>query len=147
MAVTIFAYDQFAEFFGDNGIDLDLDTFKAELYDNVHTFAPTNTNRSQISANALGTAFGYASPGEDLTSVDWSTTTGTQTFDAADKVWTAAGGDIGPARFCVVYSDTSTSPFADLLGVDVNFGQDETAGDGTDFKITWNASGIFQITK
>lgn len=147
MAVTIFAYDQFAEFFGDNGIDLDLDTFKAELYNSTHVFDATDTARAAILANALATNFGYTNPGQDLASVTWISSSGTQTFDAIDTVWSASGGAIGPARTCVVYSDTSTSPAADLLGVDVNFGQDETAGDGTDFKITWNASGIFQITK
>ncbi len=147
MPVTIFAYDQYAEFFGDNGIDLDLDTFKVELYNSTHVFTATNTNRSQISTNALATAFGYINPGQDIASRTWTTASGNQTFDGADTVWTASGGSIGPARFAVKYSDTSTSPFADLLGLDVNFGQDETAGDGTDFKITWNASGLFQIQK
>ena len=147
MAVTIFAYDQFAEYFGDNGIDLDGDTFKAELLNSTHAFVAANTNRAQISANALATNFGYTNPGQVLASRTWVSSSGTQTFDGADTVWTASGGAIGPARYCVVYSDTSTAPAADLLGVDVNFGQDETAGDGTDFKITWNASGIFQITK
>lgn len=147
MAVTIFAYDRFAEFFGDNGVDLDDDTFKAELYNATHTFTATNIQRSQISANALATNFGYTNPGQNLASVTWVTASGTQTFDAADVTWTASGGSIGPAQFCVVYSDTSTVPSADLLGIDVNFGTTETAGDGTDFKVTWNASGIFTITK
>ncbi|KKL07000.1 hypothetical protein LCGC14_2590400 [marine sediment metagenome] len=147
MAVTIFAYDQFAEFFGDNGIDLDGDTFKIELYNSTHTFTATNTNRAQISANALATNFGYTNPGQDLASRTWGTTAGDQTFDGADTVWSASGGSIGPARYAVKYSDTSTVPAADLLGLDVNFGQDETAGDGTDFKITWNASGLFQVQK
>lgn len=38
-------------------------------------------------------------------------------------------------------------PAADLLVCDIDFGADETAGDGTDFKITFNAGGIFTITK
>jgi hypothetical protein len=29
--------------------------------------------------------------------------------------------------------------------LDIDFGQDETAGDGTDFRVNFNASGIFQI--
>ncbi len=147
MAVSIDFYDKFAEFFGDNGIDLDDDTFKIELYDSVHTFTATNENRAAVSANALATAFGYTNPGKDLVTPTWVTAAGVQTWDAVDNTWTASGGSIGPARHALIYSDTSTVPAADLLMCDIDFGQDETAGDTTDFKVTFNGSGVFTITK
>jgi len=147
MAVSINFYDQFAEYFGDNGIDLDGDTFKIELYNSTHTFTATNNDRADVLANALATANGYTNPGKDLASVTWITASGVQTFDALANTWTASGGSIGPARHALIYSDTSTVPAADLLACDIDFGQDETAGDTTDFKITFNASGIFTITK
>ncbi len=146
MAVTLSFYNQFMEFAGDNGIDLDTDTFKIELYNSTHTFTAANTARANILANALATAFGYTNPGQDLTSVTWVSAAAVQTWDAADNTWTAAGGSIGPARHAVIYSDTSTVPAADLLMCNIDFGQDETAGDGTDFKITFNASGLFTIS-
>ena len=147
MAVTITAYDQFMEFVGDGGIDLDTDDLKAELYNSTHTFTATNTARADVSANALATAFGYTNPGQSLASVVWNTTAGVQKLDAADVVWTASGGAIGPARYCILFDEDSTVPSADLLMFSIDFGQDETAGDGTDFRITWNVGGIFTITK
>lgn len=146
MVVTVSFYNQFMEYVGDSGIDLDTDTFKIELYDNVHAFTATNTNRSQISANALATAFGYTNPGKDLASVTWISAAAVQTFDAADNIWTASGGSIGPAEHAVIYSDTSTLPFVDLLMCNIAFGQAETAGDTTDFRITFHTSGIFTIS-
>lgn len=147
MAVTIGNYDQFGEYFGDNGINLDGDVFKVELYNSTHTFTPANNDRADILANALATdGFGYTNPGQNLASVTWVNAAGVITWDAADVTWTASGGAIGPADFCVIYSDTSTVPAADLLALDIQFGASETAGDGTDFKITFNVSGIFTLT-
>ena len=65
MAVTVQTYEHFIELFGDNTIDLDGDTFTAELYNSTHTFTGTNTLRSDISANALATANGYTNPGQN----------------------------------------------------------------------------------
>lgn len=146
MAVTLSFYNKFMEFVGDGGIDLDDDTFKVELYNGSHAFAGANENRAAISANALGTAFGYTSPGKDLVSVTWVSATAVQTWDAGDNTWTAGGGSIGPAEHAVIYSDTSTVPTADLLMCNIAFGQAETAGDGTDFKITFDGSGLFTIS-
>ena len=149
MAVTINFYDQFMEYAGDNGIDLDTDTFKAELYNSTHAFDATDQQRSDVSANALATLFGYTNPGQNFTGITWvtaGTDPSTQTFDdTVDQTWSASGGAIGPADDCVIYSDTSTSPFTDLLMCSIDFGGPETAGDGTDFKITINASGLFTV--
>lgn len=144
MAVTINRYNQFPEFFGDNGIDLDGDTFKLELYNTSHTFTATNTARANVSANAVATGNGYTNPGQDLTSVTWTNSSGTITFDAADVSWTASGGSIA-ASDGVLYSDTSTSPSTDLLAYSVDFDGNQTAGDGTAFLVSWNASGIFTV--
>ena len=142
---SISLYDHFVELFGDNTIDLDDDVFKAELYTNAHVFAAANTQRSQISVNALATGNGYTNPGQNLSAVTWAHTGGVTTFDAADVVWTASGGPIGPARYCVVYDDTTISPL-DALCFEANLGSDGVAGDGADFSILWNASGIFTVS-
>ena len=151
MAVTINFYDQFIEFVGDHsgataGIDLNNDTFKIELYNSTHVFTAANTARANISANALAAANGYTNPGQDLTSVTWTSAAAVQTWDAADNTWTASGGSIGPADDAVIYDDTSVTPSVDLLVCSIDFGASETAGDGTDFKITFNPSGIFTIS-
>ena len=145
MVVTINSYDSFVEAFGDNTMDLDGDTFNAELYNSSHVFNAAHTQRSDVSANALATNFGYTNPGQALTTPTWGHTGGTTTFDAVDVTWTASGGSIGPADDCVLYDDTTTVP-VDGLMFSIDFGASETAGDGTDFKITWNASGIFTVS-
>jgi len=144
MAVTIQNYNKMVEYMGDNTIDMDADSFKGELYNSTHTFTATHTQRSDIVANALATGNGYTLTGQALTTPTWVESSGTVTFDAADQVWTASGGSIGPARHMVIYSDTASAP-VDALMLNINFGQDETAGDGTDFRVNFNASGIFQI--
>lgn len=145
MAVTIAAYDHFVELFGDNTIDLDGDTFKAELYNSSFVFNAADTARADISANALATANGYTNPGQNLSTVTWTHSGSVTTFDAADVTWNASGGSIGPADDCVVYDDTTTSPL-DALCLAIDFGGSETAADGTPFKIAWNSSGIFTVT-
>jgi len=145
MAVTINFYDQFMEFVGDGGIDLDNDTFDIILMDVNHTFTQANTKKADISANEIATANGYTQGAETLASVTWTSSGATQTFDAADPTWTASGGSIA-ATDAVIYSETSSSPDADLLMCSIDFDGLQTAGDGTDFKITINASGIFTIS-
>ena len=145
MVVTINAYDSFVEAFGDNTMDLDADVIKVELYNSTHAFTAANTQRSDVSANALATANGYTNPGQNLASITWTHSGATTTFDAADNTWTASGGVIGPADDCVMYDDTTTAP-VDGLMFSIDFGGSETAGDGTDFKITFNASGIFTVS-
>lgn len=149
MAVTVSFYDSFKEFMGDNTIDMDdttAGTFKTELVDTNYTYATTHSKRADWSANALSTSNGYTSPGQSLTGIDWSGA-GTITWNANDNSWTASGGSIGPAKHGIVYDDTTTAtPQIDSPVIDVNFGQEETAGDGTQFLITWNASGIFTLT-
>lgn len=141
MAVTISAYDQTIAVGLDGTIDYNTDTFKAELYNSSHTFDQTDTVRADISANALGSGSGYTSPGQALASLVLSQTGGVTKWDADDVTWTASGGSIGPARHCVLMCTTT-----DKLLFDINFGADQTAADGTDFKITFNASGIFTVT-
>lgn len=144
MAVTINAYNSFVEYLGDNTCDLDDDTFKAELYNSSHVFNAANTVRADVSANALATNFGYTNPGQNLTQT-WGQTGGTATFDATDTTWTASGGSIGPADDCVIYDDTPSGP-VDPLAFSIDFGGSQTAGDGTDFKITYHTNGIFTIS-
>ena len=145
MAVSINRYDEFPLHFGQANINLASDTFKLELYNSTHSFDKNNQNRSQISANALATGNGYTNPGQDLSTVSWTEAAGTATFNADDVVWNAVGGSIGPAAHGVLYDDDALTPAADLLAYSIDFDGDQTAGDGTPFQVTWNASGIFTV--
>lgn len=146
MAVTINAYNRHMEFALEAAVDHDGDTFKAELYNSTHVYTATNAARSDVSANALATGFGYTNPGQNLSTVTVTESSGTITWDAADVTWTASGGSIGPADDTVIYDDTIASPVIDALFFSIDHGGSQTAGDGTDFKITFNASGIFTVS-
>ena len=144
---TINYYDRFIEFAMDGGIDMDTDTWKIILMNATHVFTAANTAKATINANQLATANGYTQDAETLLSVTWTQpSAGTTRFDSADPSWTASGGDIGPATDAVIYSDTSTVPSADLLMCSIDFQASKTAGAGTDFLITVNASGYFEIS-
>lgn len=143
--VAISFYNQFMEFVGDNGIDLDDDIFKIELIQDPHVFTAADQARASVSANAMATANNYTNPGNLLTSVTWASSGSTQTFDADDSTWNASGGSITSSN-AVIYSDSSTAPFTDLLMCNIDFAGIQSAGDGTDFKITFNSSGIFTIS-
>lgn len=149
MAVTINFYDKFIEYVGDGGIDLDGDTFDIILMNSTHAFAQANTKKADISANEIPTNNGYTQGAKTLGSVTWTESSGVLTFDAADVTWTASGGPIPSSGDCtdaVIYSETSSSPDADLLMCSIDFDGAQSAGSGTDFKITINASGIFTIS-
>ncbi len=150
MAVTINFYDKFAEFFGDNTIDLDADQFFIALMTSSHVFTSTNTILANVTANEIAAGNGYTQAvgglvGEELTSVVWLETAGVLKFDAVDPQWTASGGDIGPANDAVIFDDTATAA-VDALVCSIDFDGAQTAGNGTDFDIIFDAAGIFTIT-
>lgn len=152
MAVTVSFYDTFIERMGDGSMDMDTDSFKVILMSSGHSFASSHTAKSQVNSNQIASTNGYTQDSTvgELKSVTWNFASSAQTFDAADLTWTASGGSI-TASHAVMYDDTmSTSggdPETDGLVCSINFGQSESAGDATDFKITWDSSGIFKITK
>ena len=119
--------------------DYDTDSFKIILL-NAHTFDPTHTQLSDVSGDEIATGNGYTQQTKTLTSVTAGQTGGTFVFDAANVSWTASGGSIGPATDAEIYDDTSTN---DLLTCNIDFGASETAPDGQNFQINFNASGIF----
>lgn len=150
MVVTMNFYNKFFEFAGDNSIDLDNDTFKIALMTTDFSYTASHTAWSDVSANEIADGNGYSQAtggsGKNLANVTWTSTDGMQIFDADDVTWTAAGGNIGPAGHAIIFDDTSTTPTNDLLCINVNFGGDFTANDTTEFKITWQSTGIFHVS-
>lgn len=98
----------------------------------------TNAGANEVDGN------GWDAGGEPLTGVTISIVdTDGAMLDADDVTVQAAGGPIGPAYAAVIYDDTDAND-APLWFVD--FGGAQTAGLGTDFKITFNANGIQRVT-
>lgn len=143
MAVTITLYNHTAKLFAD-GSNAAADTYKVKLYSALTPSAAHTTLASVDGAGTEATAgTGYTAGGQALSGVSvTTTTTNDATFDATDVTWTASGGTIS-AAYAVIYNDTDTN---DPPLAYIDFGATETAGSGTDFVITWNASGIFTFT-
>ncbi len=97
-----------------------------------HT-AMASLDGSEVSGN------GWDVGGELLTPTISIFNTNGASIDFADVSETATGGTIGPTTEGVIYDDTNDFP---MFWID--YGGSESAGVGTDFKITFGANG--QVT-
>ena len=141
MAITISLYNHTAKLFAD-GSNAAGDTYKVALY-TAATFDATNTTLAGVSKTEVAGSFGYTTGGQALAGLAVTTvTTNDAKFDANDLTWTASGGAI-TASYAILYNDTDAN---DPPVAFIDFGASESAGDGTEFKIIWNASGIFTFT-
>ena len=141
MAVTISLYNHTAARFAD-GSNAVGDTYKVKLL-TAATFDATHTTLAGTGGTEATTGTGYTAGGAALTGVAVTTvTTNDAKFDANDVTWTASGGSV-TASFGILYNDTDAN---DPPVAFINFDGSQSAGDGTDFKIVWNASGIFTFT-
>lgn len=139
MAVTISLYNHTPKLFA-NG-DVDLTALKLMLLDNDATFTASHTAISSISGDEVS-GNGWDTGGELLDNAAVTVvTTNDAKLDADDISVTATGGNIGPAYKGVIYDDTGNYPLAFI-----DFDGAQTAGNGTAFLVTWNASGIFTWT-
>ena len=141
MAVTISLYNQTAKLFAD-GSNAVADTYKVALY-TAATFDATNTTLAGVTKTEATTGTGYTAGGQALANVAVTTvTTNDAKFDADDVVWTASGGSI-TASYAIIYNDTDAN---DPPLAFIDFDGSQSAGDTTDFKVVWNANGIFTFT-
>ena len=141
MAVTISLYNHTAKRFasGENAVT---DSYKLKLYSST-AFDAAATTLASVTGTEASAGTGYTAGGQALTNVTVTVeTTNDAKFDADDVTWTASGGTIS-AAFGVLFNDTDAN---DPPVAFINFDGLQTAGDGTDFKIVWNASGIFTFT-
>lgn len=143
MAVTITLYDHTAKRFAE-GTNASGDTYKLKLYSAL-TPSAAHTTLSAVdgAGTEATTGTGYTAGGATLANVAVTTvTTNDAKFDADDVTWTASGGSIA-AAYGVIYNDTDAN---DPPLAYINFDGTQTATDGAEFKVTWNASGIFTFT-
>lgn len=138
MPITITPYNHTAKLISEGVIE-PADTFKVALY-TAATFNAANTTLAGVTKTEVANGNGYTTGGQALSGVTVTTvaTSGSK-FDADDLAWAASGADL-TASFAIVYDDTETGD-PPLFFID--FGGAKTAGDGTDFKLIWNASGIW----
>jgi hypothetical protein len=141
VAVTISLYNHTSARFasGANAVE---DTYKVKLL-TAATFDAAHTTLTATGGTETTAGTGYTAGGATLANVAVTTvTTNDAKFDADDATWTASGGSI-TAGFGIIYNDTDTD---DPPVAFINFDGSQAAGDGTDFLIVWNASGIFTWT-
>lgn len=141
MATFIF-FDEFKLNVTNTNINLSSDTFKVALSNTAPTLA---TDDELADITQITAANGYSSGGTALTSVSWAETgagTGIWQFTSADVVFTASGGTIGPFRYVVLYSDTSTND--KLIGY-LDYGSSISVTNGNTFTVDVGASGWFQL--
>ena len=85
------------------------DTLRLALTNTLPTAADVNWNLTDHPAPAA--ANGYTAGGNTLTGVTYTEAAGVGTLDATGGlVFTAAGGDIGPFRYLVLYNGSSAVP-------------------------------------
>lgn len=141
MAVTVSLYNHTAKRFAD-GSNAVGDTYKVKLL-TAATFDATHTTLAATGGTEATTGTGYTAGGQALAGVAVTTiTTNDAKFDADDVSWTASSGAI-TASYAILYNDTDTD---DPPVAFIDFGGSQSASDGTDFIIVWNASGIFTWT-
>lgn len=141
MPLSLSLYDHSAKRFVD-GSNSTTDTYKLMLC-SAATFTSSNTTLASVTKTELANGNGYVTGGASLTNVVVTQTANDAYFDADDVTFTASGGSIGPASYAILYNSTDSGqpPVAFL-----DFGASKTAGDGTDFKVIWSASGIVSFT-
>lgn len=89
-------------------IDLSTDLLKLMLTNTAPSLS--NTQKTDITEITAGN--GYTAGGPSLTVTSSAQSNGLYTLIISDLTITASGGSIGPWRYAVIYSDTSTN---DLL--------------------------------
>jgi hypothetical protein len=141
VAVTISLYNHTAKRFAE-GSNSSSDTYKVKLL-SAATFDATHTTLAATGGTEAATGTGYTAGGQALANVAVTTvTTNDAKFDADDLTWTASGGAVA-AAYAILYNDTDAD---DPPVAFIDFDGTQSAGDGTDFLIVWNASGIFTWT-
>lgn len=131
------AYNKFQDFSEQliRGVhDWDAHTFKIALTNTAPVATDVSWNTSSHPAPAA--VNGYTAGGT-ATTIAVSETTGTTTVTGTQVVFTAAGGNLGPFRYAILYNDTATSP-VDAAVAWWDYGSSVTLADTETFTVKFN---------
>lgn len=143
MATSITFYNIFREKLGEKVIDLESDTFKVALCSSSYTpDADAHEAYTDLTNELSGN--GYPSGGASLSTITWTKSGATVTFDADDVVFTASGGSI-VARYAVLYDDTVSPKDLICYWLLDTTPADVTASDGNTLTLTIDLNGIFKL--
>ena len=104
---TLNKFNIFVENLAEKVHNLGSDTLKVALTATAPT--ATNTTWNTTDHPAPTSASGYTAGGNSLTINGSAQTAGTYKLTLANTTFTAAGGQIGPFRYVVVYNNTATN--------------------------------------
>jgi hypothetical protein len=142
MAVSMSLYDHTTKLIVNK--EVTYNTLKVKLLDNTAVFAAGDTTVNAVDGSGAKevSGNGWTAGGITLANVTVTQVTTNDTMiDADDVSVTAAGGSIGPAYAALVYDDTSDKPL-----IYIDFGQSQSAGATTDFKIVWDVTGLTKFS-
>jgi hypothetical protein len=134
------AYNKFQDFSEQliRGVhDWDAHTFKIALTNTAPTAGQASLDTT-TNHPAPAAANGYTAGGT-ATTISVSETTGTTTVQGTQVVFTAAGGNLGPFRYAILYNDTATSP-VDALIAWFDYGASITLADTEVFTVQFNSA-------
>lgn len=141
MAVTAHVYNHTLALIAAQ--DIDLANLKVMLLTSSASFDAADTTIDAVAGAASpdrANEFygnGWPQGGKTVANVAASTITTNDAKLAGDQTsQTASGGSIGPCRYVLLYDSASDKPL-----ILYNLGQDEYAGDTTDFKLTFDLLG------
>lgn len=124
-------FNSFIEDAVEGRINLSTDTLKIALTNTAPV--ATNTQLSNITQITAGN--GYTAGGTQATTTSSSQSSGTYKLVLGDVTFTATGGSMGPFRYCVLYSDTSTND--SLIGW-YDYGSSVTLNDTETFTVDFD---------
>ncbi len=117
-------------------IDLSSDVLKLMLTNT----APSLSNTQKTDITEISAGNGYSAGGSTLTVTSSAQSSGLYSLVVSDLTITASGGSIGPWRYAVIYSDTSTN---DLLLWYADYGYSITVASGQSVTFDFDPAGIY----
>jgi hypothetical protein len=128
-------YNTFADEISKGGHNLQTAVFKCALTNTAPT-ASSDTVWNTTVAPAPAAANGYTAGGNTLTTSSASTTSGTFKLVLADSVFTAAGGQIGPVRYAIVYNSSASNKVVGYY----DYGSSVTLNDTETFTVDFDGT-------
>ena len=129
--------------------------FVADIANKVHNLGSDTlkvmlTNTSPVAANAIkaditeiAAGNGYATGGTPAALIASAQSSGTYTLRLNNVTFTAAGGSIGPFRYCVLYNSTPVN--GNLIGY-YDYGTNLTITSGNSFQVQFDpTNGVLQL--
>lgn len=141
---TFVKFNTFVEALAEGAHNLGADSLKVALTNTAPTaasdtgFLPGSSHPPPANTN------GYTTGGNAVTISSSAQASGTYKLVLADTVFTAAGGQLGPFRYAILYNDTAASD--QVIGY-WDYGASVTLSDGETFTVDFDASnGVLQLS-